>query len=502
MRLVHQRVHTGWAEGYIRLSPYKVLGPATSKRVAEVSLVIRWDGTVDKAEITRSSGADDFDAAALNAIWLAAPFPPPVDVMADDGLVHLKWQFARDYRLCSGAEMAHVEYPLQLALPSLASRGQLSEAVRRMREQLAREGWTRDFLSPFIRQWLARSTLTTELDARAAAALALGGDRQQARVLQGMLVGVQTAPIAAPALERLGVDLAGLMAKTLSTAGDDLDAVRPAVLAAIRSAPAVLSRCPTCVNLMAAAVLDRRQPVRARVEMIGLLGGLERTEALEQTLVQATKDTNAGIRGAALLAQMPAGRGRVGVIRMSALLRDPAPELRAAGAAGVLRAGGDGGIEQLYLLTRDRDSRPLIAAAAELGRLSSAESADLLRRLLKRPEKPVRVAVVSALAGRRDAAARELVEPILRDARTNQSEEPAIRQLAMVGASTSDLVAMGEDARMGLAPYRALLAAQLRLEAARWLLDHVERLSPEDRIIAMGDWIAEAPKLATAATQQ
>ena len=180
LRLVHERLHPGWVDGFIRISPYKQIGPVTSQRQAEVSINIRWDGTVESAEVAKSSGSLEFDAAAMNAIWFAAPFPPPVDVLADDGLAHLKWRFARDFRLCSGGEIVRVEYPLQTALPNLAARGQLTEALRRMSDELARQGWSGgDFLSPFVRQWLGRANLSNDLDTRAAAALAVGGDHQQ-----------------------------------------------------------------------------------------------------------------------------------------------------------------------------------------------------------------------------------------------------------------------------------------------------------------------------------
>ncbi|MEP6652648.1 MAG: TonB family protein [Myxococcales bacterium] len=499
LRVVHEKLHPGWVDGYIRVSPYKVLGPANSQRMTEVSIVIRWDGTIDKAEITKSSGADDFDAAALNAVLLAAPFPPPVDVMADDGLVHLKWQFARNYRLCSGAEMARVEYPLQLALPALASRGQLAEAIRRMRAQLANDGWTHDFLSPFIKQWLGRSNLNSELDARAAAALAGAGDRGQIKVLKTALLSRQTAAVAGPALERAGEDVADILTKALATAGEDLEARRPALLEAIRATPGTMAHCPACAQMVAAAAVDPRQPARARVELIQLLASAEHTDGINQALALAAKDGNAAVRGAALFGQIPPGRGRPAVIRMAALLRDPAPEIRAAAAAGVLRAGGDSGLEQLYLLSRDRDVRPLVAAAGELGHLSSEASADMLRRLLKRPEKAVRVAVVAALAGRSDAAARGLVDPILHEARQNSSEEAAVRQLALNGSSAFELMAMSNDARLGLSVYEALLNAQLRAEGAQWLVNNVERLSPEERITAFGDWIAEPIHIANIA---
>jgi hypothetical protein len=341
---------------------------------------------------------------------------------------------------------------------------------------------------------LGRPNLSNELDARAAAALAVGGDRQQVRYLETALLLPQTAAIAAPALARLGVDIGALLGKAMS--GEPAPATRRAVVAAVRSTPSAAVGCPACVEALAAAALDTRQPVSVRVETIELIGRLDRTAAISQALNQAAKDGQPGVRGAALLAQLPPGRGRPGMIHMASLLRNPAPEIRAAGTAGVLRAGGDSALEQLYLLGRETDPRPLAAAAGELGRLSSEASCLLLGKLLKRTEKGVRAASVRALAVRRDACARALVVPVLAAALVGPAEDVAIRELAMPTATAGQLVAMSTDPRLGPIAYRALLRANLRPDAARWLLSHLEHMSPEDRITALGDWIAEPPKYA------
>ena len=131
--------------------------------------------------------------------------------------------------------------------------------------------------------------------------------------LETALLLPQTAVVAGPALDRLGVDVGALLAKAL--ASDTADASRPAVLAALRATPAVAVHCATCLEALAAAVVDPRQPARARVEMIEILGNSDSTEIVSQALAHAAKDANVAVRGAALLAQMPRGRGRVGVRR-------------------------------------------------------------------------------------------------------------------------------------------------------------------------------------------
>ena len=495
LRHVHQRLHGSWVDGFIRVTPYSQLGPATSTRETEVKLTIRWDGSIETAQVSVPSGSPDFDAAALNAIWMTAPFPPPATIMGDDGLAHLKWRFARDFRLCSGAEVVHVEYPLAIALPKLVARGLLAEATHRMGQELERIGWNEgDFVSPFIRQWLARPNMSDELDTRAAAALALGGDRNQLDRLQGALRSAATAGVAAPALSRLGVNAGSLLASELTDAAGD--PARRAVIAAMRADATIAASCARCVAAFAAAALDARQTVSDRVAMIRTLGELERTPVVEMALGAASKDPNASIRAAGLLASTTRGQGRVGVIRLAPLLHDRNPELRAAAAAGVLRADGELGMKQLYLLARERDPRPLIAAAEELGRMKTEDSAVLLGKMLKRPDKSVRRAAIFALAARHDAFARELVDPIVRAAITDSDEDIAVRELALRTASPDQVSAMAaSDPRLGLPAYRALLAAEQRQAAARWLLAHVDQMATADRIAVMGEWLASPTRL-------
>ena len=489
LRLVHERLHAAWVDGYLRITAYDVLGPDTSTRETEINLVIRWDGTIEQAEVSKASGSADFDAAALNAIWTSAPFPPPAEVMADDGLAHLRWHFARDYRQCSNASIVPVEYPLGIALPKLIARGRLSDALQRMSTELDQNGWTGgDFVTSFARQWLARPNLSDELDTRASAALAKGGDGKQDKRLRAAVLSPLTAAVAAPALQSLGVNVGALLATALADAG--ADSTRAAVVVAARALPNITASCPACADALAAAALDPRRPAADRVAMLALLGDLERTHVVEMALDTASKDPNTAIRGAALLAAMPRDRGRVGVIRMAPLLHDPSPDIRAAASAGVLRAGGDLGLEQLYLLARERDPRPLQAAAAEMARMNSEASAELLGKWTKRTDKVVRRAAIQALAARHDGHARALVEPILQAAVTNGAEDPAVRLLAIPLADANQLVAMTGDPMLGRAAYQALLRTNARQQAAHWLLANFEGLPAGERIGVLGDWIA------------
>ena len=495
LRQMHQRLHGSWVDGYIRVTAYDRLGPVKSKREAEVSLTIRWDGTVESVELTKPSDATEFDSAAMNAIWMSAPFAPPTGVMADDGLAHIKWRFARDFRLCSSGEVVHVEFPLATALPNLMARGLLSESLRRMGKELDRGGWSNgDFLAPFARGWLARPNLSEQLDTQAAAALVIGGDHAKLERLKGALLSPTTAALAAPTLHAAGINVGKLLTAALSANGSE--SARQAAVAALRALPAIASDCAPCIHALAASALDTRHPAADRVSMLRTLGTLEGTQVVRMALGAASKDANPAIRGAALLASITPEQGRVGLFRMSPLLHDPSPDIRAAAAAGVLRAAGDQGIEQLYLLARERDPRPMVAAAGELGRLRSEESATLLGKWLGRSDKLVRRAAIQALAARRDEAARALVAPVLAAALTNREEDVAVRELALRTAAPEQLAVLASDPRLGRAAYRALLAANRREEAARWLVNNLDQLMPDARIAVLGEWIAETPKVA------
>ena len=363
-----------------------------------------------------------------------------------------------------------------------------------MDKELDRGGWSAgDFLSPFARGWLARPNLSEQLDTQAAAALLVGGDRTKIERLQGALLGPATAAIAAPTLHAAGVNVGKLLTAALSANGSE--SARGAAVAAVRAVPAIAAECAPCIAALAAAALDPRRPVGERVSMLQTMGILERTQVVRMALGAASKDAVPAIRGAALLSDISPENARAGLFRMSPLLHDSSPDIRAAAAAGVLRAAGDLGIEQLYLLARERDPRPMIAAAAELGRMKTEASATLLGKWLNRSDKSIRRAAIQALAGRHDETARELVAPILAAAVSNADEDPAVRELGLRLANPEQVESVATDPHLGRAAYRALIAANRREEAARWLVRNLDRLQPEDRIAVLGEWIAETPKL-------
>ena len=106
-------------------------------------------------------------------------------------MVHVRWFFARDERLCGIADVRRFEAPLKDALPRLLVQGRTKEALLRV----VRYNRTGDAtaVSEFARAYLARPFPDPGVDLRAAAALALVGDTRQANRLKPGMARVDTS---------------------------------------------------------------------------------------------------------------------------------------------------------------------------------------------------------------------------------------------------------------------------------------------------------------------
>jgi len=122
-----------------------------------------------------------------------------------------------------------------------------------------------------------------------------------------------------------------------------------------------------------------------------------RDQGLHACASPAAKETNPTVHGAAMLAQIRPGAGRRAVIALEVYLRDPAPDLRAAAAAGVVRAGGDANLADLYVLFKENDARPALAALQELRKLHTDESS--VSTTARKPIQGVRASVAARAAG-------------------------------------------------------------------------------------------------------
>jgi HEAT repeat protein len=204
------------------------------------------------------------------------------------------------------------------------------------------------------------------------------------------------------------------------------------------------------------------------------------------------------VRAAATLAGATPGSGRGKVFALVTPLRDPSPEMRAAAAAGIVRAAGNSNLDDLYVIFMDKDPRPSAAVAMELDHLRTEEATKLLVRLLKRTNLAVQLAATRALINRGARDTYGAFRPFL-DAKTDAE----LRGLALVSAETSTLdnlakvveasnAADAKATRLGLATYHARLARSERDPASDVLLSVLMKLTPSERADALADWLAAA----------
>jgi TonB family protein len=100
---MHRQIHKLWAFGFLSdLDGKSGRTPYDDKSlVTQLSIAIKSDGTLDKVGVLRSSGVMSFDAAAIDAVASAAPFPkPPAAIKSRNGKVYVDWKFYRDERAC------------------------------------------------------------------------------------------------------------------------------------------------------------------------------------------------------------------------------------------------------------------------------------------------------------------------------------------------------------------------------------------------------------------
>ena len=217
------------------------------------------------------------------------------------------------------------------------------------------------------------------------------------------------------------------------------------------------------------------------------------------------------MKGAAVLASVRKGAGRPEMYRLAPFLRDKAVEVRAAASAGMLRAGGDLALDQLYRLSRETDPRPAQLVAAELATHATSASAEFLGQMMKRDNREIQIAVLQALMARKDREARALVEEV----KTNPQSTVELRRIASGGsvhgpvasvmiegdsaaasAGAGDPTANATAAAGGpaaaapdVATFKALLEKGKSREAVAWVLQNLLRLPPRTAVDVLGDWL-------------
>ena len=197
-----------------------------------------------------------------------------------------------------------------------------------------------------------------------------------------------------------------------------------------------------------------------------------------------------------MLAQIRPGAGRRAVIAMEVYLRDPAPDLRAAAAAGVVRAGGDTNLADLYVLFKENDARPALAALRELRNACTPRSRPSWwpgwcgGHSSRSPSWPP---TSCSSAGARDSYGGAQGVP--------RAERGApMRGRALVVADDATLRSLAADPNLGIWVYRARLLRGEPDLAADWFIAYGTKLPPAAQADAMNEWIAHAPPPAAPVT--
>lgn len=491
LRLLHRDIHFRWATQFLEGVAAK--RPANdpinnSQLQAEVLFTVRWDGSPAEVTLSESSGNAEFDRMALYAVKGDRPFAvPPIDVYGDDGVAHFRWIFARDYRRCSGGEVRRVEAPLADALPRLFVQGRMKEALLRVARYT--RGGDVNAMSTFARAWLSRPFPDAALDTRAAAALARAGDARQAARLRAALGRAETATIAAPALAALKIDLCPLIKPRLRLSDPDGIALGARILSA---AGTELPPASPCVAAMSDLFKTATVSGSLRAALLRTLA-IVSPSVVRHLALGALGDSDPHVRAAGAETFARPGGGRPSLYRLQPLLKDVSPEVRAAAAAGMIRACGDLADEYVLPLFKARESEPLAAMAPELGKLSSAGSLDLLAKMAKRNNPELRIPVLAALAARQDAAGRALYQPAALLVKKDPYASAEARRIVYATADVNELVPLMKDPALGLMAFKALLRAQRHPEAMDWLVGSFDRLPPETLIDAFGAWLGNPP---------
>jgi hypothetical protein len=492
VRKLHAHIHRRWAENFLRLvgETLPLTNPLNDgSRVAEVDITIAADGQLVATSITKGSGFPGFDDAMIDVLRDAVPYPRPTDsVRSDDDRLHVHWSFARDQRRCAGLTVLHVNDPIEIAVPKLMRAGRSDEILARVAAARAAGTPPEPMMSTLAHEWMKGALHEPWATVRMVRDVASRGDAEAVAWLRRAAKNPDLARDAGEALAANKIPICPVVKSALEgESGPDQQ------MAAVALASAGEAACaPGLIALLQSA---KARP-EARVAAANALGPID-DEAAKHALAAVAKDEkNNAVRAAAMLAQIRAGAGRGKVLAVVPFLRDPSPELRAAAAAGVVRAGGDANLDDLYLLFKDDDARPSLATLRELKQLPGEKANDLIGRLARRPQLPVKKAAAELLMRRHARGSFSMLKPYL-----DPGTDPQLRGMALTAADDATLAGLADDARMGVWVYRARLARSERDRAADWLATHLPRLSPPERADALADWLDSAEAQSPMAAQ-
>lgn len=113
---VHRQIHEHWAFGFLDdLDRKKERTPFDDPSlVTKLEIVLDGAGGIAKIGVIGTSGVMAYDAAAIDVVYAAGPFPkPPPEIRSRNGKVYFHWQFHRNERACgtAGAEYFILDNP-------------------------------------------------------------------------------------------------------------------------------------------------------------------------------------------------------------------------------------------------------------------------------------------------------------------------------------------------------------------------------------------------------
>ncbi len=343
--------------------------------VATAQLAIDATGTVVDMHL-ETSGNADFDRAVRQVIEDAAPLPrPPRALWADDDLVHVRWQFARDRRQ-AGPATARIEshdLPVREVTARLVEAGDLARAAQRIRREppsADRDAATYALMTAALREAVVDSTDGT---VRRAAIESIGrcGVRELAPVVRELLTSTSDVEVRVAALAT-SARLADRAAASIA-----LDHFRTDLLDDRRLA---LAQAELLASLHAdadVATVLRDQLSRAAAPEPTALAALAIVPIpeLSSRIVGWTRSADSRVREAACSALVGVPRSEA-VRALARGLGDRDAGVRAACLDTVRRRARDGELHalapQVKKLAADRDTLVRATAIATLAELDPA----------------------------------------------------------------------------------------------------------------------------------
>jgi TonB family protein len=101
---MHRNIHELWGFGFLEDLDRKGMADPLNNLtlMTKLEIVLNGDGTVDKITVVKASGLTQFDVAAIDAVYSAAPYAdPPREIRSGNGKIYVHWSFHRDERQCA-----------------------------------------------------------------------------------------------------------------------------------------------------------------------------------------------------------------------------------------------------------------------------------------------------------------------------------------------------------------------------------------------------------------